>query len=91
MIRATEIDLIPNESLSGSNSYKVFVDSAVDLVGNSLAESVTASFTTIDNIPPAPPTIEPDLPSVTSQISLTVAGTAEAGSKIEITGGTART
>ncbi len=71
-------------SLSGLNlnegSNKITA-TAVDRAGNASPESVIIVM--LDTTPPAPPTIG-SLPSVTRENGITITGTAEPGSKVEV-------
>ncbi|MCI0612142.1 Ig-like domain-containing protein, partial [bacterium] len=83
--------LTPAQPLTGSNTYTVTVLPAIaDLAGNILQTGASSTFSTFDTVAPAPPVIDPPLPQVTSEPTIIIAGTAEAGSLVEITGGVAQ-
>jgi RHS repeat-associated protein len=83
--------LTPSQPLSGANSYTVTVQPAIsDLAGNVLLSGASSTFSTFDTVAPAPPVISPPLPQVTNEPTILVAGTAESGTLVEITGGVAR-
>lgn len=85
----TQITGTVNGSLNGSTVHTVMVpDGITDLVGNPLSQQYTVSFTTVDNVAPDYPrsvTVTPASP--TNSIHGTVAGYAEPGSTLRITGG----
>lgn len=83
--------LTPAQPLVGANTYTVTVLPGIaDLAGNILQTGASSTFSTFDTVAPAPPVIDPPLPQVTSEPTIIIAGTAEAGSLVEITGGVAR-
>jgi RHS repeat-associated protein len=83
--------LTPVQPLTGANTYTVTVLPGIaDLAGNISQTSASSTFSTFDTVPPAPPVVDPPLPQVTSEPTIMIAGTAEAGSLVEITGGVAR-
>lgn len=54
------VSIMPTETLSPGNTYKVRIESSVeDLYGHSLASAYTWSFTTIDDVAPSIKTYEP--------------------------------
>ncbi|MGH9858324.1 MAG: carboxypeptidase regulatory-like domain-containing protein, partial [Acidobacteriota bacterium] len=78
----------PQQPLAGASTYTITVLNGItDLIGNPLQAGASASFATLDDLAPAPPTIEPELPAITAETSLIVAGTAESNANVEITGG----
>jgi len=84
---STTYTLTPNSPLSESTNVQVTVPSSVsDLAGNTLGSAYTLTFKTIDATAPASPVLD-STPARTNQSSVTISGTAEALSKITVTGG----
>lgn len=85
-----QVTFQPQQPLSGSTPFTIYIEVGItDSIGNPLAAPAQSTFSTLDNVPPAPPTIE-SLPLITSETVITVVGTAEANSNVEITGGAAK-